>query len=1109
MKKLFIFFLSFIILPFYGQNIEKTIIVLPQNEMTIDSVLIQIKQTQNVVFSYSNNLFENKKVHFQNTTLRLIDIIKTISEQTETNYKIQGNKILFYPKKMKLRITGSVVAETGEKLADVNVGIRESGSGTISNINGGYTLLVEPGYYIIVFSYVGYQTEERKIVLDQELEVNIALKIATQNVDEVKVTSKLRKFYDLDIGRPLESVNAKSIENANLSNASDILHGRMSGVWATQTSGLPGDHQRVRIRGISSIYGSVDPLYVVDGVSVPTVNLNSLGIADLNTHDIENITVLKDASSTALFGYQGGNGVILIDTKRGKKENHINFSTRQGIQWFSGRYDLMGTKDFLASIDSSDKLVGTNLRYYYPTFDTILQKPVYADTLASTNWQDKIFQMGQIHEFQLSGSGTIKNTGFYISGNYVDNIGVIRETSYKRYTASVNAEHTFFDKLTVEAGYRGSYQANNNNVDGYGGNKIIFEGINKSPCMLSTPDSLYFHPKDKYRVYRIYQHYKPLNLMRTTDTLIKYTNRLVDIAANTFRGSINYNVTRDLSVKISSDLSVRNYHYLANIGNPNDESYTYYSDFSSDPSYIKNIDSYENIVVINNQCNLKWQKRLNNHSFKILAGAKFYNDNVYWKDSVPNFYGNEIRYIEGFDKTNDAYIRNSMAIHGPHGAVVRQLNSYLGNFNYNYKEKYFLSIAGNYENLIEGERMNAKKLFPSVALNYDLAREYGFNKIKWLNHFNLYANWGRAGNYPLNGLSNDIYSSQNYINFGNVITTGKYVYTLSNHNLTQETLEEYDFGTSIDLFKDSRVKIGGDYYLKSNSNLIVLRDIPAYYGSGKMYYNVGEIETKGKELTIELIPIVTKDFSWYTKFNITTFSQSVKKLTSDSVIKIIDNEDILVPDFYINTNQGLGDIYGYQYLGRVTPTDKQDKRYIRYGTEKYVNADSGDFTLNEKDKMAIGNSMPKFTWNWYHSFTYKNFTLDMLWYAVVGVKKYNATRAGSYIAATNRELNNFINDTLKAYTTSVFYESSYFVEDASFIRLKQLTLSFEPTKKFYNRVSMKFSITLENFLLITKYKGYDPESTIYTDNNFSDNAIDRGAYPNPKAFLISISLTLY
>lgn len=219
--------------------------------------------------------------------------------------------------------------------------------------------------------------------------------------------------------------------------------------------------------------------------------------------------------------------------------------------------------------------------------------------------------------------------------------------------------------------------------------------------------------------------------------------------------------------------------------------------------------------------------------------------------------------------------------------------------------------------------------------------------------------------------------------------------------------------------------------------------------------------------------------------------------------------DILIPEYIIKEGRPLGDIYGYKIIGKWTASDTRAKdiHYVRFSDMKYLNADTINKRLTAADMVVIGNSIPKYTWDFSTTFQYRNFSLDLIWYAVQGVKKYNATRAATIMTGTNREINNFLRDSIQALASKIFYQSSLFIDDASFIRLKNITLTYEPSKKLYNHLKFKFSISFENLVTFTKYKGYDPEATTFTDNNFSDNAYDRGAVPNPKAFYATVGLT--
>jgi len=223
-----------------------------------------------------------------------------------------------------------------------------------------------------------------------------------------------------------------------------------------------------------------------------------------------------------------------------------------------------------------------------------------------------------------------------------------------------------------------------------------------------------------------------------------------------------------------------------------------------------------------------------------------------------------------------------------------------------------------------------------------------------------------------------------------------------------------------------------------------------------------------------------------------------------------NDPDILIPKFVIEENRQMGNIYGYKCLGKWTQEDRDAKtnRYINRGEMKFLNADSTNKKLDDKDKVVIGNAIPQYTWNLTNTFRIYNFSIDLLWYAVIGIEKFNATRAATFMAVTNKEINNYINDTLPVIRYEEFYQSDLFIDDASFIRLKTITVSYEPSKVFIKNAKINLSISFENLITMTKYRGYDPEATIFTDNNFSDNAIDKGAVPNPKAMYISLGITL-
>jgi len=1050
---------------------------LKTGKLKLIEVIGKLDEIKGINITYdANTLPLESNLEFSGESLTAKQVLDLVQKSLPVDYQVKGNYVILKKRKLKYKITGMVTDSVEhEPMAGTNIFIKGERWGVVSNSSGNYSINLLPGEYTLVYRFIGFNDEERVINVSGDTAINIILRPSTSLIQEVKVTSKKPDYYHIDVGRPVQTIDALEMKEQSINNASDVLMARLSGVWATKTSGMPGDHVSVRIRGISSLFGSVDPLYVVDGVSVPIVNLNTLGIADLNVHDIENITVLKDASSEALYGFQGGNGVVMIQTKQGEKENYIEFTSRYGVERNTKYYNLMGTKDFLASMDSSKKKIRIEIRNNYPP---------YSDSLRNENMQKKIFQDGINKEYQLAGSGSIKGFNYYISGNLNDHSGIIVNSLYKKYSLSASFSKKISDKISIQFGYRGSLQNNKDNLDTYNGNNIIMAGINKAPCIKS--DSLYPTPL-------VYQYLPMLESNVLTDSLLKNTKKL-DVVTNLYRFSVKYTINEDLFINGASSLSYRKMDYLSNIPYPVTGSAIYLS-------------SNENVIVINNQLNLNWQHKFGKHEINISAGGKFYTDNAYWNVDSSSFD------IETMVAANEAYIRNSMAIHGPGGSVVRNINSGIANLVYNYGQKYFISLAGNFENLKEGLWINSTELFPSIAFNWDAAREFGLNQLSALNHLNIYANWGKTGNYPLNSISDDIFGTGQAVN-NNQINNGLFINQLANHQLKPEMVEEHDFGIYIDLFKNSRVIVRADYYFKTNTNLIIQRTIPDYYGGGQEYFNIGAIQNNGKEFSIELVPILTKDFMWFSRFNYSTNNQFIKKLAGDQSI-YFPGSDLLFPDFELSENGKMGSIMGYKWVGQWTKADStvfvrdpMHPKFINIGGLKMLKPDTTTPAWSVKDKVVLGSSIPAYTCNWYNSFTYKNFSISMLWYAVEGVSKYNATRAATYMAGTNSEINSFINvkSSNVAITNLVFYQSSYFVEDASFVRLKELTFSYQPKVKLFNKVGMKFSLSFENLITLTKYKGYDPEASIYTQNIFSDNAVDRGAFPNPKAMYISITL---
>ncbi|MFA9392951.1 MAG: SusC/RagA family TonB-linked outer membrane protein [Prolixibacteraceae bacterium] len=969
--------------------------------------------------------------------------------------------------------------DTYEKLPGVNVYLKGTTTGTVTNENGYYSLKVQEGNYTIVYSFIGYQTQEKFISLKGDKTLNVTLELNEEMLQEISITSQRKFFGNMDYGRDIPTVKSEEIEKLNSTNASDILHARLAGVWATKTSGAPGDQQKIRIRGQASFFSSAEPLYVIDGVPVPIVNLSSLGIGDLNMHDIESVTVLKDASSTALYGYQGGNGVVLIDTKR-RNEHTLNFSLKTGLQVLGKQYDIMNTQDFLSSLQSVSENIDSKMKDVYPEF---------TESICSHNRQKEIFQPGILSEYQVSGGRKINKVNYYLSGNYSSHKGIIIGTEQKKYLFSTRISTTFKNKLALNINYRWNYQENINNQNEYKGNNLIFQGLSQAPCIECTPESLYKRTSLSFKN-RLLTDYYVLNDTITPAYIRNNNNHSLNYFSNA--GSIQgrYQVNEHLGFNLIESFMARNSVYS------NNSIFTkYYESINVQRKKQVSIESDENIILINHQINLSYNQQFNQHKIGILLANRYYIDNLNWKvDTLSSIIPDHF------------YLKNSMAGYGLQGSVIRKISSYIIHLNYSYQDKYFASAIANFSQIKEGFYINNQTLFPSLSLSWDLAKEPFLLSQNWINECSFYSNFGISGNFPLIGLANGIIQPPT-LYLWNGDPSHFIIKQTTNQYLNNERNTELNFGLK-NAFFDHRLKLNGAFYKKRIDNLIILRDIPYYYGGGQTYLNVGNVGVWGLEFGFETELISERNTNWMVQGNFSKSRQKVVKLGDGEDMSFL-SDDLMFPTFIIKEGQALGDIYGFKYLGKWTQQDEiaKDIRFINYNGLKFANPDTLNKGLDENDLTIIGNSIPDFNWNLSSSFQYKNFGLDVVIYSSWGVDKYNATRAGTFISGVNRDVLTFYNDSISAIKYPYFYESSHFIDDASFIRLKTLTFRYDPPQKYWG-LEFSFSLSFENIITLSRYRGYDPEATIFTDNNFSDNAIDRGAFPNPKSVMIAINVNL-
>jgi TonB-dependent starch-binding outer membrane protein SusC len=1086
-----------------ADKLKNTTIKFSEKNQTVVSIVDELNKLPDISIVYNGmEAFLKTEIVLPKLVMTAQEALDEISKQAPIEILVNHNHVIIRARKLEdtYKLEGIVTDQSShENLVAADIYIYEKNMSVITDNSGNFSLDLKPGKYKLLCTYIGYQEKELAINLYNNQQIDIPMEMIRHELIEVNVIGTMGKKDDLEKGRSIETIDSKTIDRLSTNDVNDALYGRINGVWTTKVSGAPGDHNKIRIRGISSIFGSTDPLYVVDGMIIPVANFKTLGIGDLNTHDINNISILKDASSTALYGYLGGNGVVLIETKKGGGETRFNLNVKKGFQQFNKRYPLMDAETFLSTLDSSDALIRTGFYQVIKSQNTYEDYPRYRDslgnTLGSDNFQDELFRTGDISEIQLSGHGSMKTVDFFLSGNYYKHNGVITNSTYSKYTFTSSFSKVFRDIISLRLIYRVSHQENRNNLDNYMGNNVIYKGINFEPAYRSTPDSFLMKIERLYYNDLTGESTGDLGDFRTSPDNLFY-RQLKLKRENGQSGNLlfYYPFTNAFSFRTSYSLATKSNRYSS------------YIPAQLNAENAKYLLSNENFVIFNQQYDLDYEKTFNNHTISSFIRYRNYKDNVYWKvDSTLNVE------LDGLQPEDNIYLRGSQAIFGEKGSVIRSINSLIANINYSYKQKYSLSFIANLDHLQEGFYVKRTELFSSVAIDWDITKEDFLHIPSWINAFHLNANWGQSGNYPLNSLSNDLYTSNAEYTVNDSIVKGTYITNLANHHLTDEKVTEQNYGINI-AFLENRIKVSADYYVKYNSNLLIQRTIPLYYGGGQYYQNIGKMKNSGIEMGLEFAPVDRPDFEWAGRIGYSTNNQYITKLYEGEPISF-NNVDILYPDFYAKENEALGSITGFSYQGIWDDAIHSDEvngyqKYIERRGLAYLKIDTIDrLKITSKDKTVIGNSIPDFTCNWINMIRYKNFSCEMLWYAVIGVDKYNATKAATYLTGTNRAVRDIVLDTMNYITDWVFYESSFFVEDASFIRLKSLSFSYNQTLKKTSKIIVEYTLSFENLITLTRYSGYDPEATIYTNNNFTDNAMDRGSYPNPQGVYLSINIS--
>lgn len=939
-------------------------------------------------------------------------------------------------------IKGVINDEQGETIIGASVIIKGEDTGTTSDMDGRFTLEAPEGA-ILVISYIGYHTQEVKVRKRSLLRV--VLKEDNQLLDEVVVVG-YGTVKKSDLTGAVSGVSNRQYKNQPVQRVENILQGRTPGVEVTATSGMPGASMKVRVRGTTSINKSSDPLYVIDGI------ISSSGLDGINPSDIQSMEILKDASSTAIYGSRGSNGVILITTKQGSEgKAQVTFDASVGLSTVRKQYDLLNAYEYataLNDIRGSSTISAEDLE-------------AYKNGTKGINWTDLLTRTGITQDYRLAISGGNEKVKYLISGNVLDQEAITIMSDYKRYGIRANIDSEVKPWLTISAKLNASSLHKHNE-----GGANWLHVTNFSPTMeLKDPETGVYNTD-------------PYNMIGSSP----YGEMIVN-NSDSYSYNLNANLTLLFKIMKGLTLSVQGgYDY------DNSPSYSFRSKLDSPGA----INSASNTNALHNYWqntnNLTWQKQFGDHSFTAMGVWEISRS---WDSQLKGTGSNLNNESVGYWNLGNAAIRdasNSYTEFSLASGIVRA--------NYDYKKRYFITAALRADGSSKFQGDNKWGYFPSAAVAWDIAQESFMSNQHVLDQLKLRASFGVTGNQDIAAYSTlGMLSGASYGWGTSTSSTGYWGYQFATPGITWEKTYQYDLGLDMSI---GGFNITVDWFKKQTKDLLFQKQVPKYNGGGTYWVNQGKLNNTGVELSLTTFP-VKEAVTWETSLNASYVKNEVADLAGDDFVLTANYSDLGGPMQIMKPGYPMGSFYVYQWKGF------DDK-----GANLYQKAD-GSLTTNptSDDLVVKGQASPKWTVGWNNTVTWKNWTLNVFFNAATGYDRLNISR---FMTASMTGVSRFITlrdayfkgwdhvankaDALYPSLTNTdnksYANSDFWLEDASFIKLKNISLSYRIPRRVLKFASVQLSVSAQDLFTITRYKGMDPE--VYT----SYDGLDYGAYPIPR-----------
>ncbi|WP_298237049.1 TonB-dependent receptor [uncultured Algibacter sp.] len=1013
-------------------------------------------------------------------------------------------------------IQGTVSDSSNMPLAGVNIVEKGTSNGVVSDFDGLYSITVD-GEATLVFSYLGFVTKEIRVTTSSTQ--NVQLEDDLESLDEVVVIGYGSQLKE-ELSGSVSSVDVEALEKVPQVSVDQMLQGRAAGVTVTQNSGQPGGAVSVKIRGVNSINGSTEPLYIIDGVPVSGDSQNTSGsgrnisnssspLASINPRDIASMNVLKDASATAIYGSRGANGVVIITTKKGKnKEGKVSYSSYTGIQQPTNILPVLNLRDYAAFQNEMRQVFGLSEVVEFRRPELLGE---------GTNWQKEIFDNAMMQNHQLSFTGGSERSQYYMSVGYTDQEGTVKGSGFERYSARLNLDSQV--KKSLKVGISLTATRTNENLILNGNSRgIVSLALRNNPGVaVFNPDGSYAGPITQEEISLAVPN--PIAEIENTDNTYRRDRILGNIYAE---------------LKIIDGLTYRpefGGDFGFNDNNVFGKTYSYGEAVGREDAELTRRKENTNFWIIKNL--LTYNTTIaDDHNITVLAGHEAQESS--WNGVISvgrDFVDNTIPTLN----LSNAETHNVDEFKGSNS-----LESYFGRLIYSFGNKYNVTASIRADGSSKFSEGNKWGYFPSVSAAWRLSNEKFMEGFDAIENIKVYGGYGEVGNQAI---TNFAYGSR-LESRGTGLGTGFTIANFPNPDLKWETSKQINAGVDFSLF-NGHLQTTVEVYRKVSSDFLFQLALTDFALGGTntglgsiapQWVNLGEMENKGIDLTLNFDTLSSGDFSWNSTLTFSHYKNKVLELKDEVTINgqtnLLDTNEILTET---SVGQPIGVFYGYQVEGLFRTLDDLNGAPIQFGQPvgdasvagrtwvgdiKYKDV-NGDGIVDPTDRTVIGNPHPDFTFGWQNNLSYKNFDLAFFLQGSVGNDIFNAN--GRTLTTSNLTYRNQLesvrdfwspqntNSTHPRYTqnaTSNIFISDRYIEDGSYLRIQNVRLGYNLPSEIFEKIGLsRVNIygSVQNLYTFTDYSGYDPEVGSLNQNPLLQG-VDNGRYPTPRTFTVGLDI---